>query len=294
MNWKNLFKAVFYPHIAIMLILIPVSAVLLVGSLVFVGSDEVFSYVSYAVSAYTLTVWCMGLPRLIRGYKSFKKNNKYARAWFENTHLRVKATLYGSFAWNVIYSLFHLWLGLYHQTIWFYSLGAYYMLLAIMRFSLMNHARRYNRRERIVAEIKKYRTCGWILLIMSLALAIIIFFMVYWNRTFNHNPITTIAIASFTFTALAIAIVGVVKYRKYQSPIYSASKAISLASACVSMLTLESTMLNTFGDGAMTAEMTKLMLGISGVAISSFIVIMAIYMIVHGTRKIKETNAFIG
>ena len=86
---------------------------------------------------------------------------------------------------------------------------------------------------------------------------------------------------------LTLAIINTVKYRKYNSPVYSASKAISLASACVSMLTLESTMLTTFGDGTVDLAGRRLFLGLSGGAISVLIIAMAVYMIVQGTKKIK-------
>ena len=137
-------------------------------------------------------------------------------------------------------------------------------------------------------ELKKYRTCGCLFLVMNLALALIIFFMVYWNRTFEHHMITAIAMATYTFTALTTAIVNVVRYRKYNSPVFSASKAISLAVALVSMLTLESTMLTTFSDGTMTATAQKWMLGATGGTISVLIVATAIYMIVVGTKKLKQ------
>ena len=137
-------------------------------------------------------------------------------------------------------------------------------------------------------ELKKYRACGIVFLVMNLALALMIFFMVYWNRTFDHHEITTIALAAYTFTSLTLAIVNTVKYRKYNSPVYSASKAISLASACVSMLTLEATMLTTFGDGTMSLTERRIMLGISGGAISAFIIAMAIYMIITGSKELKQ------
>ena len=85
-----------------------------------------------------------------------------------------------------------------------------------------------------------------------------------------------------------MAIVNVVKYRKYKSPVYSASKAISLAAACVSMLTLESTMLTTFGDGTMDMTTRRIMLGATGGVISVFIIVMAIYMIVQSNKKINQ------
>ena len=126
---------------------------------------------------------------------------------------------------------------------------------------------------------------------MNLALALIIFFMVYWNRTFEHHMITAIAMAAYTFIALTTAIIDVVKYRKYNSPAYSASKAISLAAALVSMLTLESTMLTAFGDGTMTVVAQKWLLGATGITISVLIVATAIYMIVIGTKKLKQLKS---
>ena len=157
-----------------------------------------------------------------------------------------------------------------------------------MRFFLVRYTSKYAPGERMQTELKKYRACGIVFLVMNLALALIIFFMVYWNRTFEHHMITAIAMAAYTFTAFTVAIVNVVKYRKYNSPVFSASKAISLAAALVSMLTLESTMLTAFSDETMTDISRKLMLGVTGGVISFLIVAMAIYMIVVGAEKLNK------
>jgi hypothetical protein len=157
-----------------------------------------------------------------------------------------------------------------------------------MRFFLLLHTRKYTPGLKMQSELQKYRTCGWIFLLMNLSLALIVFFMIYWNRTFEHHMITAIAMAAYTFTALTVAIVNVIKYRKYNIPVFSASKAISLTAALVSVLTLESTMLTTFGDGTMTVTGRKIMLSATGGVISVFIVTTAIYMIVDGTKKIRK------
>ena len=291
MDWKKIGKALLFPHIAIMILLVPIATVLLVGSMVFVGTRSAIAYISYVLAAYTLTVWCFKIPILIKFFKTFKNENKYARRWQDDARLRVNVSLYGSFAWNALYGVFQLWLGFYHHTFWFYSLGAYYICLAVMRFFLVRHTRRYAPGEKMQTELVKYRACGIVFLLMNLALALIIFFMVYWNRTFQHHMITAIAMAAYTFTALTTAIVNVIKYRKYNSPVFSASKAISLAAALVSMLTLESTMLTTFGDGTMTATTQKWMLGATGGVISILIVAAAISMIVIGTNKLKQLES---
>ena len=291
MDWKKLGKALLFPHIAIMILLVPIATVLLVGSMVFVGTESVIAIISYVLAAYTLTVWCFKIPYLIKFFKTFKNENKYARRWQDDTRLRVNMSLYGSLAWNALYGVLQLWLGFYHHTFWFYSLGAYYICLGVMRFFLARHTTRYAPGERMQTELKKYRACGIVFLLMNLALALIIFFMVYWNRTFEHHMITAIAMAAYTFTALTTAIINVIKYRKYNSPVFSASKAISLAAALVSMLTLESTMLTTFGDGTMTVVAQKWMLGATGGAISVLIVATAIYMIVIGTKKLGQLKS---
>ena len=290
MDWKKLGKALLFPHIAIMVMLVPISTVFLVYSMVFIGTESIVAIISYVLATYTLTVWCFGLPKIIRFFKTFKNENHYVRRWREDTQLRVNISLYGSLIWNAAYAVFQLWLGFFHSSFWFYSLAGYYLSLAIMRFFLVRHTRKYKPGEKMRTELIRYRACGWIFLVMNLALTLMIFFMVYWNRTFNHHEITTIAMAAYTFTSFTVAIMNIIKYRKYNSPVYSASKAISLAAACVSMLTLESTMLTTWGQNE-GEQFRQIMLATTGVAISAFIMVMAIYMIVQGNKELNKIKA---
>jgi len=289
MDFKKLLKRLLFPHVALMLILLPVATVLLVYSMVFSGTESPTAIISYVLAAYTLTVWCMRAPRIIRFFENFKKENKYIKRWGEDTRLRMNVTLLGGLIWNTAYGVFQLALGFWHHTFWYYSLAAYYVSLAVMRAFLAKHTARHAPGEKMYEELKKFRACGIVFLVMNLALSLIIFFMVYWNRTFIHHEITTIAMAAYTFTSLSLAIVNMVKHRKYNSPVYSASKAISLASACVSMLTLEATMLTTFGD---TLDLTsrRLFLGLSGGAISAFVIAIAINIIISGTKRLKILN----
>ena len=287
MDWKKIGKALLFPHIAIMIILLPIATVFLVYSLVFMGTDSIIAIVSYVLAFYTLVVWTLKVPYLIQLFKTFKDKNKYARRWQDDDRLRVNVSLYGTLIWNTAYALLQLGMGFWHHTFWFYSLAGYYISLAVMRFFLVRHTSRHKPGELMKEELIKYRACRIVFLLMNLALALIIFFMVYWNRTFNHHEITTITIAAYTFASLTMAIMNVVKYRKYNSPVYSASKAISLTAALVSMLTLESTMLTTFGDGTMDLTTRRIMLGATGGVISVFIIGMAIYMIVQSNKKLK-------
>ena len=287
MNWKKLGKALLFPHAAVLTVLTPVAILLLAYVALRADTQSPIAYIAYVLSAYALTVWCCKTPAIIRFFKQFKEENKYVRLWRDDHRLRIKFSLYGVFLWNVAYGIFQLWLGFYHQTFWFCSLAGYYISLAWMRFFLARHTDRYKPGSRMREELIKYRACGWIFLMMILALALMIFYMVYWNRTFHHHEVTTIAMAAYTFTSFTFAIINIVKYRKYNSPIYSAAKAISLASACVSILTLESTMLNTWGQRE-SSEFRRIMLSVTGIAVSLFVVLMALYMIVQSNKKLNQ------
>jgi hypothetical protein len=163
----------------------------------------------------------------------------------------------------------------------------YYSLLAAMRYFLMRHTLANEANEKPKAEIIKYCFCGWMMLFLNLALSVMVFFMVYWNRSFNHHEITTIALAAYTFTSFTMAIINFIKYRKLKSPVYSAAKSISLTSACVSIITLEATMLTAFGSD-MDIFVRRILLGFTGGVVSLFVVFLAINIIVNGMRQIKN------
>lgn len=284
--FKKIGKALIFPHGIVFLFLVPLSIALLVYSFTFSDVRDAVKYASYAVSAYTLTALCFKTPSIIRFWRKIKQENKYAVRYFSDTHLRVNISLYGSFIYNSAYAIFQIMLGIYHSSIWFYSVAAYYVLLAVMRLYLLLYTRTHTVGEAKAAELHRYRFCGIILLIMNLALSVIVFYITWQNRTFRHHEITTIAMAAYTFISFTTAIINMVKYRKYQSPVYSAAKVISFTSAMVSMLTLETAMLTAFGDAG-GQSFNRLMTGITGTAVVLTVLVMAIYMIANGTRKLR-------
>lgn len=151
MKLKKIAKALLFPHIAVALLLVPLSSVLLVHSMVFVGTESVTAYISYVLSAYTLTVWCFRAPRVVACWRNLRAENKYVKRWFDDTRLREKTSLYGAFLMNIAYAVFQLWLGFYHSSFWFYSMAGYYISLALMRYFLARYTTRYKPGENIAA-----------------------------------------------------------------------------------------------------------------------------------------------
>ena len=276
---------------AIMIPLIPISAVLLCFAFIPENPNSIVQYTSYFVSAYTLTVWCFRIPDLVRFFKGVKNENRLILRYTGDPALRVRLSLYGTTTFNIAYAALQLGLGIYHHSVWFYSLAAYYALLSLMRFFLLRdmRANKDDMTGHLGSQWKKYRFCGVVLGLTSFALIIVVIYIMYKVRGFSHHEITTIALAAYTFTSFAFAIRNVLKYRAYKSPVMSAAKMISLASALVSVMTLENAMLNSFGSD-MSGETYMLFSGLTGIAVCGIIIASAIFMIIRSTKELRKLN----
>ena len=286
-KFKRIGYKILFPHIIIIILFVPISIGLLVWSMIRLGTSHIVSIISYVISFYTLVVVSFRIPDIIKLIKKIKNENKYILILRNDRHLRVKISLIASFALNVIYAIFQFFIGLYHGSFWFYSMFTYYLVLAVMRYFLMRYTLVNKVNEKPKVELIIYCFCGWMMLFLNLALSVMIFFMVYWNKTFNHHEITTIALAAYTFVSYTIAIINFIKYKRLKSPVYSIAKLISLTSACVSIITLEATMLTSFGSD-MDVLTKKILLGCTGGVVSIFVVFLAINIIFNGMRQLKN------
>ena len=80
-----------------------------------------------------------------------------------------------------------------------------------------------------------------------------------------------------------------IKFRKYESPVLSAAKAISLAAALVSILSLETAMLAQFGSED-DPLFRKVMTGTTGGGVCVIVLGMALFMIIKSSRQLKQIN----
>ncbi len=285
---KKFFRKLLYPPVFLLILLVMAAAAML--TYVFVAADvsPVLEYGSYGLSSYALVIACLRIPAMIGALKRLGQRNAFLCRYRSDVRLRAKISLGSSLAINLGYALFQLCLGIYHSSVWFYAFACYYFLLAVMRFFLAKETARSTPGENRFRELLLYRFCGILMLLMNMALSVIVGYIVWQGRTFRHHEITTIAMAAYTFTALTLAIINTVKYRKYKSPVLSASKAISLASASVSMLTLEAGMITVFGgDG--DPQFRRFMTGATGAVVCLFVLGLAVFMIARSTKEIKES-----
>lgn len=287
MNWKKWMHRLCFPHPGIIALLTPLAAAGLIYSFATLDDGDVRRIISYVLSFYTLMILCLRMPQMWAGIQKFRRENRCYRRYTGDVRLRMNISLWAAFAYNAAYAIFQWGLGLYHHSAWFYAMAGYYSLLAGLRLMLGRHVHTFAPGTEQRREWRKYRRCGAGLLGMNLMLSVFVIYFIGQMRLVRHHEIIVIAMAAYTFGALALAIANVIRYRRYESPVCSAAKALSLASMAIAMLSLEDAMLTTFGKGH-SAGFKSLMLGMSGLAAALMISGMAVYMIIHAGKNLKS------
>ena len=287
--WSKLFALPAYPTLLIVI----AAAVLL--TLVFTRDIGVFlTYFSYLFSSYALIVGVSALIRLFRLIGQLIQNSRVMRRLHGNAHaarylddpfFRTEINLYFGTAVNALYIFIKFFSGLYLRSGWLIAFALYYIVLTVLRASLVNFIRRNEFKQDMRAEYRRYRLVGILLLGMNIVLSGIISRMIAKNDAFEYPGILIYAMAAYTFYAVIISIVGLIQYRRHGSPVISAIKVVNLTAAMTALLSLEAAMLQRFGD-AESGYFRGVMIGVSGLVACLILLSMSIYMIMHASKKL--------
>lgn len=251
----------------------------------FDGFGTIVSYVLYLIMTYFLIVICIRIYMVIKvKINKFIDNDKYLSKYKEDHKLRYKISLFVSLILNVIYSLFKLLSGIVFKSFWFISFSLYYFLLVILRSNIAKEE--LNGDIDLKVEYTSYRKTGVILLFTNVILTMIILIIVNQKIVNIYPNWMAITVAVYTFYLLFTSIYGLIKYRKYKSPLISASKVINVITSLVSLISLEIILIPTFGGDQ--AGFFEIMIMITGGGIALIIIIISLYMIIKSTEWLNK------
>ncbi len=293
---KDILRKIFkLPPIPTLLISIP-SFVFMIYVLANNIENAVISYAAYSLSAYALVITITGMATITRYIKRGIENYPFIKKvlsiplfekYVKEIMFRIETSLYQGLLINLLYVAMKFCFGIYYQSIWFASLAVYYLLLAVMRSSLLHYVRSH--KDDRISELKRYRFCGIVLLLMNQALVAIVVIVVQQNQGFEYSGFLIYAMAFYSFYAVIMSVINVIKFRKYGSFIMSAAKVINLTAALVSMLSLETALLARFG-GNDDVRFRQIMTSATGAGVCIIVLGMAVFMIAKSTKMLKNIS----
>ncbi|MBQ1948345.1 MAG: hypothetical protein II359_07010, partial [Clostridia bacterium] len=157
---------------------------------------------------------------------------------------RLVRSPYTSLACNVAYAIGNCLIGFLSYSWWFITVGAYYTVLAITRFSVLQVKRKA--KGSYDTELFARRITGILLVVLSVCIVGVNILSAVKDRGTAFHEIVMITIATYTFTKIAIAVIGMVKAKRSASPVSKTLCNISLADACVSVYTMQRSMVVSF------------------------------------------------
>ncbi len=251
------------------------------------GKDGFISYPLYVIMFYFII--CISIKTYLIIKKIYIKlfNTKYLSIYKKDLILKYKISLYSSTIINIIYAIFKILTGIIYKSNWLISFGIYYILLSILRVSIVKEER--NKSKNKISENKKYMFVGELILFFNLILSIIIAIAIKEKIIITYSMWIVIAIAAYTFYILTTNIINIFRYKKLNSPIISASKIINFIISLVSLLSLEIVMLSTFGSNE-SIRMKSTFISLTGIGVCLIITSISIYMIVKSRKIIKENE----
>ena len=191
------------------------------------------------------------------------------------------------FILNVLFAGSNAAVGLKSWSAWYLSLATYYLLLCLMRASLLLHEfsglREGAAKRASLKEWSLYSRCGILLMLMSAALIGVVILMVKkgYSRTYPGYWIYMVAL--YTFVKGISSLVHILKARKQKTPLVSDLRNIGYADAMVSMLSLQTAMFAAFGQGSQ--ELAAVMNPLTGSAVCLIVMFLGLFMVLSARRQ---------
>lgn len=215
---------------------------------------------------------------------------KWKKIFLKDEHIRMQMLLYFGLMVNLIYAGFKLITGIQYQSLWFVAGAVFYAVLSVMRFVLIRSVKKSTQKEdrqRYIHGVKSYRLCGYLMFLLNIAMCGIVMQMIWKNESYSYPGYIIYLSALYAFICLISEIKNVICYKGMCVPELAATKLLSLAKSCMSLLAMQTAMFTQFGNDVM---LRQIMNSVTGGCVCTIVFCMAIYMVVRAEKELKNIN----
>ena len=207
-------------------------------------------------------------------------------AWLREDRVNrdiLKTTL--AIIYNATYALFNLILAWNYQSEWYLMVAMFLFPFCIMRLMILMEWKK-NGENNCRADL--FHVSGFIMLFLVFVMASIVYVTSKRQVTEGHGEIVMITIAAYTFTKLGFVIARTIKDKKDSKSVSRIIRDISYAELAASMLSLQRSMIISFGNE--NHDWAYMMNIISGSAVCLFIAAIGISMISYRRNEDEIEN----
>lgn len=147
------------------------------------------------------------------------------------------------------FTIFNAVLGIAYRSVWNGTISVYYVLLAIVRGTIVFAQKKYGE-EDLGSKRKVYISTHIVMIFMDLCLIAPIAFMVLGERTYAFGLIPAITMAAYTTYRVTMSIMQFVPSRKQDNILVKELRVINLQDVLVAVLSLQNALIIANGSSA--------------------------------------------
>lgn len=222
--------------------------------------------------------------------KKFMKYPNYV-SFKEDYGFRTIVFTVFSITLNFIFSIVNGVTAIKYKSFWYSKFSIYYLILGIQRITVLlsyYHTKKKYKNNKVLldrAKTKIYIANGAFLIPLEIAVAALIVVIILKGKPSTTGEILAITTATYAFIKISMAIRNILKAHSSNDLLIQTIRNIGIVDAITSMISLQATLISTFGT--IDEDMSRL-IAICGLVSSIFIISLAIYMIIKGTKKLKR------
>lgn len=229
-------------------------------------------------------------PKFNKKKKTLIEHNSFLTKYTTDYRYRTIVVAVGGLFFNILFAIVNGFFAIMYSSAWLGSLSAYYLVLSFMRFGVVEYIEMPRTRKKIkdvdFKELSVYHKVGFMFILMTIALVGMLIMMIIAEQSKTYPSFVIYVIALYTFIKVGLSIYHIIKAKNSNSYLVKTLRNISHADALVSLVSLQVTMIITFGGIDDYRKMLVLNI-LSGTVVLGVILIMGIIMI-YESRNIKK------
>ena len=176
------------------------------------------------------------------------KAARFLRTWREDYVYQTMMSAAVSFGCTALFALYNGYLGVCHGSVWYGSIGIFYLLFMMIRGTVLLTEKK--NRTRLETEQNRCRRRTFLissilLLMLDLALILPISMMVVLDKPVSIGPIPAIAMVTYTTWKITMASIHISRQRRRPSGniLVAELRTVNFIDALVAVLTLQNTLI---------------------------------------------------
>lgn len=207
--------------------------------------------------------------------------------WKTDYDFKTITAALGSLAVTALFALYNGFLGVSHASLWHGSICVYYLVLVILRTTVIAAGKKARRKaEPNRALVKVYIASAALLLFLNVCLIVPVSLMVVRQKPVDMTLIPAITMAAYTTYNVVMSSVNLKRRKRSSDRLVRLLRTINFIDALVSVLSLQNTliMVNMKGDGSEMLTFSA----ITSAAIMLAVLALSVTAMIKGVVSLKS------